>query len=639
MTWQRVAGLVRRHPVRIMVLSMLLLGLPVLALPSLQLSFDLTAELPPESDSVRGLEVLDRSFGEGQVQPVVVILRSDKDVWNDPAFEAIDELTVNLEKVPDVSDVRSVTRPTEGGVSQARLESLGLGGIDDLAEDLPRATRGVARAIEGLRAMRGGLEEIRDSVPAQREGLHRALRGIGAMRDGILRMLEGVTRLEEGLARAENGLRKLADEVALPALQNLQAAWDDLRDATVARADPQYDDLARHVGRALGVVSGRCPDATGIGPQPQDCPAGSPVEPGYDGLRPSLLELAAGVQDARAALGRMEGGLRAIDEGLGRLAEGLGGSDARLDRLEDGVGRMIDGLDRIIPGLERLRKGIAVGMALMEDTGLVPEPGGDMAITASVAAAFPELHRQLAFFIGDGGRATRLFVTLDSSAYAPASLAATRRIREVSRLSLRETSLQDAEVLTTGAAPFFADVADISGDDMGTVVLAVVLGILAVLTLLLRSAVTPLYLVGTVLLSFASTLGLTVLVFQGLLGRPGIVWWLPIFLFVVLVALGADYNIFLVGRIREEAERMPTRRAVVEGLSATGHVITSAGLILAGTFAALLVAPLQGMVQLGFAATVGILVDTFVVRSLLVPSIALLVGPAGWWPSARAARA
>jgi putative drug exporter of the RND superfamily len=167
----------------------------------------------------------------------------------------------------------------------------------------------------------------------------------------------------------------------------------------------------------------------------------------------------------------------------------------------------------------------------------------------------------------------------------------------------------------------------------------VVIGILVVLTLLLRSVVTPLYLVGTVLLSFASTLGLTVLVFQGLLGRPGIVWWLPIFLFVVLVALGADYNIFLVSRIREEAGRMPTRRAVIEGLSATGHVITSAGLILAGTFAALLVAPLQGMVQMGFAATVGILVDTFLVRSLLVPSIALLIGPAGWWPSARAARA
>jgi putative drug exporter of the RND superfamily len=207
----------------------------------------------------------------------------------------------------------------------------------------------------------------------------------------------------------------------------------------------------------------------------------------------------------------------------------------------------------------------------------------------------------------------------------------------VARLSLRETPLEDGRVLVTGAAPFFTDVADVSESDLPIVILAVVLGIMVVLALLLRSAVAPFYLVATVLLSFASTLGLTVAVFQGLLHRPGLVWWLPIFLFVILVALGADYNIFLVGRIREEADRMPTRDAVIHGLSATGHVITSAGLILAGTFAALLVAPLGGMVQMGFAATVGILVDTFLVRSLLVPSIAILVGSASWWPSARAA--
>jgi RND superfamily putative drug exporter len=160
-----------------------------------------------------------------------------------------------------------------------------------------------------------------------------------------------------------------------------------------------------------------------------------------------------------------------------------------------------------------------------------------------------------------------------------------------------------------------------------------------VLALLLRSAVAPFYLVATVLLSFASTLGLAVLVFQGILGKDGLVWWLPIFLFVVLVALGADYNIFLMGRIREEAGRMETRRAVIAGLSATGHVITSAGLILAGTFAALLAAPLAGMVQMGFAATAGILVDTFIVRSLMVPSIAMLIGSGSWWPSARAQEA
>jgi RND superfamily putative drug exporter len=166
-------------------------------------------------------------------------------------------------------------------------------------------------------------------------------------------------------------------------------------------------------------------------------------------------------------------------------------------------------------------------------------------------------------------------------------------------------------------------------------VIAVILGVFLVLVLLLRSLLAPLYLVLTVLLSFAATLGLTSIVFEGILGEEGLVWWLPVFLFVTLVALGADYNIFLMGRIREEAHTTDTRQAVATGLAATGHVITSAGLILAGTFAALLAAPFEGMVQLGFAATMGLLIDTFVVRSLLVPAIAVLAGSASWWPSAR----
>ncbi len=177
---------------------------------------------------------------------------------------------------------------------------------------------------------------------------------------------------------------------------------------------------------------------------------------------------------------------------------------------------------------------------------------------------------------------------------------------------------------------------DVSQRDFLKIIIAVIVAIFLIFVLLLRSLAAPVYLVLTVLLSFLCTLGLTTLVFQGLLGEEGIVFWVIPLLFVMLVALGADYNIFLMSRIREEAEGKETRAAVARGLSLTGGVITSAGLILAGTFAALMSAPLTGLVQAGFATTVGILLDTFVVRSMLVPSIAVLIGRGNWWPSARA---
>ncbi len=139
------------------------------------------------------------------------------------------------------------------------------------------------------------------------------------------------------------------------------------------------------------------------------------------------------------------------------------------------------------------------------------------------------------------------------------------------------------------------------------------------------------------LLSYGAALGVTTIIVQGILGEPGLQWYIPPLLFVLLVALGVDYSIFLMGRVREEATHRATRDAVAEAVRHTGRIITSAGVILAGTFAVLLFAPLRSLVQLGLAAAVGILLDTFVVRALLVPALAVLLGRWNWWPSARAA--
>jgi RND superfamily putative drug exporter len=173
----------------------------------------------------------------------------------------------------------------------------------------------------------------------------------------------------------------------------------------------------------------------------------------------------------------------------------------------------------------------------------------------------------------------------------------------------------------------------ISNDDFRLIVIVIVAAIFAVLALLLRSLVAPLYLLATVILSYAATMGITVAVFQGLVGDAGITFWLAPFLFVILVALGADYNIFIMSRIREEADAgHEIHDAVSRGLTLTGRVITSAGIILAGTFAALLLAPLPNLRQIGFGVTVGILIDTSVVRSMLVPAATMLLGRWAFWP-------
>jgi RND superfamily putative drug exporter len=157
--------------------------------------------------------------------------------------------------------------------------------------------------------------------------------------------------------------------------------------------------------------------------------------------------------------------------------------------------------------------------------------------------------------------------------------------------------------------------------------------VLLILIGLLRSLVAPLILVATVVVSFLAALGLSSVIFDYVFGFPGESPTLPLFAFIFLVALGVDYNIFLMARVREETIVHGTREGMLRGLAVTGGVITSAGIVLAGTFSVLAVLPLVTLTEIGFTVAFGVLLDTFLVRSVLVPALVLDLGPRSWWPS------
>ena len=259
-------------------------------------------------------------------------------------------------------------------------------------------------------------------------------------------------------------------------------------------------------------------------------------------------------------------------------------------------------------------------------------PGG-LRLTGTLLHQYPQLTDRLGLLLGSDTRSTRLIIALDGNPYDSGALDAIRKIDDTANTALAGTALSGARINVGGPSSFYADMRQISNDD-SRVIFGVIIGaIFVVLALLLRSLVAPFYLLVSVVLSYAATMGITVFVFQGILGDPGITFWLGPFLFVVLVALGADYNIFIMSRIREEADAgHEIHEAVTRGLTLTGKVITSAGIVLAGTFAALMLAPLPNLRQIGFGISVGILIDTFLVRSLIVPAATMLLGRWAFWP-------
>jgi uncharacterized membrane protein YdfJ with MMPL/SSD domain len=243
------------------------------------------------------------------------------------------------------------------------------------------------------------------------------------------------------------------------------------------------------------------------------------------------------------------------------------------------------------------------------------------------------LYRAALSFVSPAGNVARLNVTFDENPYGIDAINRIPALRDTARAAAAKAGLPPGSVLIGGPTATNYDTKVANDRDEHVVLPLILLAIGVVLALLLRSLVAPLYLLITSVLTYFSTLGISTIFFQNVLGQQGVGASVPFYLFVFLIALGVDYNIYLMARIREEMRHDNLHDGTVRALARTGGVITSAGIILAGTFAALMTLPLQVLFQLGFAVSLGVLLDTFIVRSLTVPSLVLLLGRWNWWPS------
>jgi putative drug exporter of the RND superfamily len=248
-----------------------------------------------------------------------------------------------------------------------------------------------------------------------------------------------------------------------------------------------------------------------------------------------------------------------------------------------------------------------------------------------------EAYRASALFVSTDGRTVEFATSLRAG--DPSTTAAAHAIpavrADVARAA-RAAGATGSGVAGLAAATY--DVGNISNSDLTRVIPIAIAVIAILLALVMRSLVAPLYLIASVALSYFAALGLTVLVFMKLGGQPGLTFILPFLMFVFLLALGEDYNILVMARIREEAAHLPLRQAVAKALSITGTTVTSAGIVLAGTFGILALVGGRGgstntALDIGTGLALGVAMDTFLVRTLLVPATVVLLGRWNWWPS------
>jgi RND superfamily putative drug exporter len=299
---------------------------------------------------------------------------------------------------------------------------------------------------------------------------------------------------------------------------------------------------------------------------------------------------------------------------------------ANLVNLDTGLtsGNSFRGEVDSVEGQEILARNFPAGASAPTDV-VVAERGRARAVAAALAARRDLVSRVSTPVEGPPG--ARLSVTLVGAPYDTRTLGQVPELRRVAKRAGGETTL------VGGPTAQEYDLRQSAARDNRVIIPLTLVVVFLILAVLLRALLAPLLLVLSVILSFAAALGAGVLVSDVLFGFPGVDPSLPLLCFVFLVALGIDYNIFLMARVREEAIEHGTREGTLRGLAVTGAVITGAGIVLAGTFGALAVLPLVSLTEIGFVVAFGVLLDTFIVRSVIVPALVIDIGRRVWWPS------
>ena len=632
--WRRSGARIVRRPFAHLVASGLILLLLAASAGFTRYNYDDRRAVRASEPSSVAYAALERHFKLNQFVPSYVLIRSPHSLRNPQALADLEQMAGRISQLPDVARVNGVTRPLgevpeefratyQAGIVGDRL-SEGASAIAANTDDLGRLSNGANELANGLGDVRGQIGDMRGQISELATSYAAMVNAFSALKsqysgDRLVKNVEVAAKLVQAINELGNSMG-VTYSAARDVLGWVGPVLVALNGNVVCDLSPSCSESRGHMQSMMDERNrGTIDRINDLARQLKDLQNGKSIAATLTELRDSYANLTA----VMTKMG--------LDTPGG--ADGtLGGFQAQADRAASGSREVAAGVDQVVSQIETMRSGLdqaAAFLLTMKNTAVGPAMAG-FNIPAEVLEMDDFKAASKAFISPDGHTARYLvFTTLDP--FSPAAMDQVNAIRGTALAALPNTALADATISMGGYPVALRDTRDYYRDDIRYIVIATVLVVLLTLMVLLRAIIAPLYLVGSVILSYFAALGIGVLVFQHLFHEP-LHWTVPPLAFVVLVAVGADYNLLFASRLRDESPR-GTRYGIITTLASTGGVITAAGLIFAASMWGLLFSSIGTVVQGGFVIGAGILLDTFVVRTVIVPALATLVGKANWWPS------
>ncbi len=625
--WRRSGIRIVRRPVANLVASLLVLGILAGLAFFAKFNYDDRKVVAASAPSSIGYAALERHFPISQSIPEFILIQSPRDLRTPQALADLEQMASRVAQLPNVGLVSGITRPL-GEVPQEFRATYQAGLVGDRLADgsamIGQRSGDLSRLASGASTLADSLANVRAQVNKIVPSIQNLVDTFSSMRtqyggDKLVRDVDTAARLVDSINDLGNsmGVNFTAAKNMFawigPVLVALQGNPVCDLDTSCSATRSQFEQLVAPGNQGkLDQINDLAHQFQGMGDRQT--------------LNATVTKLNASLNSVNSAVSAMglnsPGGARS---GLTQLRQNA-------DRLAGGSQQVAGGVDQLVDQIKLMASGLTEASAFlltMRDTAAEPSMAGFNIPEQVLGLA--DFQKAAKAFISPDGHSARYLVQTKLNPFSPEAMDQVNEISDTARGAQPNTTLSDATISMGGFPAALRDTRDYYEHDIRYIIIATLIVVLLTLMALLRAIVAPLYLVGSVVISYFAAIGISVLTFQFLLGQQ-LHWSVPPLAFVVLVAVGADYNMLLVSRMRDESLHS-MRYGIIRTLSSTGGVITAAGLIFAASTAGLMFSSIGIVVQGGFVIGVGILLDTFVVRTITVPAIAALMGRANWWPS------
>lgn len=652
--WGATSIFATKRPI-ISVIAILLLIAPTIYFNQLKLNFNTVGELGDSQPSSKGFNLIAEHFGKGQAMPATIVIENNKALDNNESLAVIDNITERVKSIEGVKQVSSVTQPLGKQITDFYISSqMGL-----LTDGLSKTGDGVNQINDGLKLaadklssadfsqvnqMVDGTGKLQDGVVALNDGLMKVQKGLSDGSGKSQSISSGLAMIETNLSQMSSGVKLLADNYAkmqggyvqmgksyqdvAQALLGVKGALTQMQSMTNAlgssysnsKNDRNYIGLKQTIDQTLISLNKITPE--GIKTLNDNYNA---TTAGFGTANQNLAKINSGLSQMGNGLKRLESGLSSASSGIETIVTNMNNVASGLGQMKSGQKQLVDGLNGFSAfgkKLSEVNNGLTqISDGLEQSNGFLSQLNSNKTFfIPNEALTNADFKKVLDNFMTKDRTITKMMVVLNDDPYSTKALDTIEQIKATVSSGLEGSVLSDAKAGVSGPSAMTNDMNNVLSRDLNKATVVVLIGVFLVLLLVIRSFWEPIVITGSLMASYYAAMFIINYIFINLKGYEGISSFVPFFAFIIIIALGVDYSIFLMMRFKEYTH-MSHKEAIVLASKHIGGVVMSAAIILGGTFATLMPSGMLLLIELAVAVIVGLAVLCFILLPVFLPAM------------------